>query len=148
MNVFSMMLTLTNNINFNCSNGFSQLNGCYTEDTCIPEALILYIPEDDSFYYITNIDDSSRFKLEIFSSSITFYSNLIHSNNIFSTFSRSIFTELLEKNTVICYDGKSVLIFLSHFNFDWKPRSIWDAKVNLISSEFSAHVTNELRRDR
>ncbi|XP_060803020.1 uncharacterized protein LOC106133150 isoform X2 [Amyelois transitella] len=69
------------------SNGFNQLNKQFTEDECVPDGVMLLI--DEEFYYFKKNGDK--------------FSNII--------------IRFLENKTVVCYDGKDILIFFK-CNFD------------------------------
>ncbi|KAL0840815.1 hypothetical protein ABMA28_014625 [Loxostege sticticalis] len=81
-------------------NGYCQLNYNYTEDSCIPEGII--VNTNDTFYYFKTFD-----QIRI----------------------RTIIAEVLEANTIVCYEGKNILIFLAHFNINIHPSSICDTKI-------------------
>ncbi|CAG9786425.1 unnamed protein product [Diatraea saccharalis] len=79
-------------------NGFCQLNSVYTEDACIIDGILLQINE--RFYFIDKINEDVK----------------------------EIYNRIFEHNTLLCYDGKYILMYLLEFT-GCRPDSIFDAKI-------------------
>ncbi|XP_063825233.1 DNA polymerase I-like [Ostrinia nubilalis] len=81
-------------------NGFCQLNCNYTEDSCVSEGILIHA--NDVFFFFKTFDS-------------------IHL--------RTLLAKVLEANTIVCFDGKSALIFLSLLDINVKPLAICDTKI-------------------
>ncbi|RVE48906.1 hypothetical protein evm_006476 [Chilo suppressalis] len=79
-------------------NGFCQLNSIYTEETCRPDGILFHV--EKRFYFINKFDGDVKQVIE----------------------------RIFERATIICYDGKNILMFLLQF-IEFRPNSILDAKI-------------------